>query len=234
MKGPSLTAGPDEIEAMSRRKLTFGVILIVLGILLLGRSLGLVFFTFHDFFRLFLPLALIFLGFWLIVKKKQQEIRLHAEIRASGSDTQSSSFSTAGSSATRVTEAPSMSAPGKLRYSKTFGDLYIELEGLSLQSIEVTNFVGDIEIRVHGGQLVKGLNRMVVSGFIGDIRVLVPVDMPVFAQASSFIGDVELLGQRVSGFGNNIDSRTANYNDAESKLYIATNCFIGDVQVAVA
>jgi predicted membrane protein len=93
--------------------------------------------------------------------------------------------------------------------------------------------IGDIEVKLHGSKLAPGLNRMVISGFIGDVRVLAPPGMAVFAQCSSFIGDIELFGQRVSGFGNNIDGQTPDYDEAESKLYIASNSFIGDARIYV-
>ena len=57
--------------------------------------------------------------------------------------------------------------------------------------------------------------------------------MAVLAQSSSFIGDIEMMGRRSSGFGNSLDAQTSGYADAQAKLYIATNHFIGDVRVYV-
>jgi len=111
--------------------------------------------------------------------------------------------------------------------------MYVDCSGIELQNVEIGNFLGDVEVKLHGGNLAPGLNRMIISGFIGDVRVLVPQGMAVFAQSSNFIGDIEMMGKRSSGFGNSLDAQTANYAEAESKLYIASNHFIGDVQVYV-
>jgi lia operon protein LiaF len=84
---------------------------------------------------------------------------------------------------------------------------------------------------VHGGILTNGLNRLIVSGFLGDIRVMVPPDLALMAHVTSTGGDVEVLGRRNSGFGNNLDSQTVNYQTADKKLFIAINTFLGDVKI---
>jgi len=231
---------------MTAKRAIFGLVLVFLGLLLLGRSFHLYYFSFRDFFSLFLPLLLIAIGFWLIVRKKHQEDRFRQEAdfqyyasqEAPSQGTRASYQSKTGageatSQTGHVSEAPVFSQQGKTKYSKVLGDMFIDCDGLSLQSVEVSSGLGDVEIKLHNGKLARGLNRMVISGFLGDIRILVPPDMALFAQCSNFIGDVELLGKRTSGFGNNIDGQTASYNGADSKLYVAISNFIGDVRVYV-
>ncbi|MEW5995667.1 MAG: cell wall-active antibiotics response protein LiaF, partial [Candidatus Zixiibacteriota bacterium] len=83
------------------------------------------------------------------------------------------------------------------------------------------------------GRLTAGLNRLIISGFVGDIRIYVPVGMPHFVHCSNFIGDINAGGQKASGFSNTIESQTPDYDSAEAKLYIAANNFIGDIKVFV-
>jgi len=222
---------------MEKRKLFFGLVLIVLGLLFLGRSFGVFYFSSYQFWHSLFPLALIGLGFYLIVRKRRREYganRIHVTVQTgepSTSEAPGGATYTRESGSVHARVRPDFQSADKIKYHKGFGDIFIDLDGVNLQSVEVNSFVGDVEIKVHGGILAPGLNRMVISGFVGDVRVLVPKNFPVFAQASSFIGDVELLGNRVGGFGNNIDAQTSDYNSADSKLYIATNGFIGDVRV---
>jgi len=130
-------------------------------------------------------------------------------------------------------QQPGYNGGGKLKYDKFFGDMFIDCNGMDLQNVEASVFIGDIEIKLHGGVLAPGLNRMIISGFIGDVRILVPPDMAVFAQTSNFIGDSDLMGRRSTGFGTTLDAQTPNYGTAEKKLYIASNFFIGDIKVFV-
>ena len=130
----------------------------------------------------------------------------------------------------RAPEAPRMMGE-KVKYSKFLGDRYIDCNNVHLQSVEISMFIGDLQVDLRGGKLGAGLNRMIVSGFLGDVIVLVPKDMPTFVHCSGFIGDVDLLGRRSSGFGNSVEGQSPTYQTAESKLYIAVNSFIGDIRV---
>lgn len=234
---------------MSSRKATFGLILIILGILLLFRTFDVVYFSFGDFIRVLVPLALIALGIWLIIRRRREEIRQEAAMRfhatAGTTETGSTAEQSTASSGTGPSTQNASSGPyagpvfseaphyedNRIRYSKFLGDMYIDCSQINMQNVEISAFIGDVEIKLHGAQLASGLNRLIISGFLGDVRILVPTDMAVFANCSSFVGDIEVFNRRSSGFGNNIDGQTANYRDAEAKLYIAANSFVGDIRV---
>jgi len=240
---------------MSGRKLIFGVVLILVGLAFLSQTMHF-WFDFGDLIRFILPFGLIVLGIWLIVRKRRHEFeccRPELNIHIEGCDCFTSSARPetgrradpdrftkdqadaatgfVGDAGPRVSAAPETDAAGRLRYSKLLGDLYIDLNGRALESVEVSSGIGDIEIKLHGARLSEGLNRMVISGFIGDIRVFVPMDLPFFANCSDFVGDIELADRRTSGFGNHIDFQTEDYASAELKLYIAAHNFIGDIKV---
>ena len=233
---------------MKSKRNTFAFIMVIVGVLLLLRAFGI-----DDLFKFLFPLGVILLGFWLIFRKRNQSSSfkdndIHTNVNT---DSDSSSFNTSNTHTSftstqdtgnqqsetftespRFSEQPENTGPnGRIRYSKVLGDMFIDCKNMSLQSVEISAGIGDIEIKVHGGVLNDGLNRMVISGFIGDCRIMVPPDMEMFAHCSNFIGDVEVLGKRASGFGNNIDAQTANYNTAPKRLYIAANNFIGDIKI---
>ncbi|MEW5995837.1 MAG: LiaF domain-containing protein, partial [Candidatus Zixiibacteriota bacterium] len=228
---------------MDRRKIIFGLILIAIGVILLGRSLHWIDFSFGDFIRTLIPLGLILLGLWLIVRKKRQEeqFRTHARFTAHATTSGPSSAQPeyqppetpgpSGSTMSASTDTPrsstqatvSATAGGPVKFSKFLGDLVVDCNGVNLQNVEVSSGVGDAEIRLHGGRLTAGLNRLIISGFVGDIRIYVPVGMPHFVHCSNFIGDINAGGQKAVGFSNTIESQTPDYDSAEAKLYIAAN-----------
>jgi len=239
---------------MSNRQIFMGLILIIVGVVLLGRTLDFFIFSFGDFLSFLFPVFLIAIGIWLLARRRGQEQAAEVESRIKSSPShvppEPPRFQSAATQSeprikstppppggsdkrARPSQTPECHAPGKLRYSRFIGDMYVDCSGIELQNVEIGNFLGDVEVKLHGGNLAPGLNRMIISGFIGDVRVLVPQGMAVFAQSSNFIGDIEMMGKRSSGFGNSLDAQTANYAEAESKLYIASNHFIGDVQVYV-
>lgn len=231
---------------MNNRRIVFGLILVVVGFLLLAQSTGLFYINSDEFFSLLFPVLFIVAGLWLIARKRRSErvASVGEEADAYRSQAESQHFHSGQTSppphhhvdpatkdAPRVSEKPSTGNHGRLKYHKFLGDMYIDFNGVNIQNVEVSSFIGDIELRLHGAILAPGLNRIVISGFIGDLRILHSQDLPIFAQCSNFIGDLELMGKRASGFGNNLEAQTANYGNADSKLYIAGNLFIGDIRM---
>ena len=228
---------------MSNRKAIFGFILILIGLVLLLRSLDLVFFDFGDMVRIAIPLAVIGFGVWLLLRKKHKEtVREQSTYDYSrysnppdpgpGSPPPfQSAMSGDGAQVSEAGQTMGTEQGIRTRYNKTFGDMYIDCNGVNMENVEVSCSFGDTEIKVHGGSFENGLNRLIVSGFLGDVRVMVPPDLAVMAHVTSTAGDVEMLGRRASGFGNNIDGQTATYQTAEKKLFIAINTFLGDVKI---
>jgi lia operon protein LiaF len=239
---------------MSGRKIIVGLFLVALGLLLLSRTMGFFDFTVSQLAGFMVPISLIALGLWILARTRSREqaaqaetgplpppdyrvpqpIRPHDSPRPVSPPALSIKLDTpSGGTSTRTSAAPDGTTSGKTRYSKFIGDMFVDCSGTELQNLEISSFLGDVEVKLHGGRLGQGLNRMIVSGFIGDVRILVPEGMAVFAQSSNFIGDIEMMGKRSSGIGNSLDAQTKDYAEAPSRLYIASNHFIGDVRVYI-
>ncbi|MFQ5499086.1 MAG: LiaF domain-containing protein [Candidatus Zixiibacteriota bacterium] len=238
---------------MNTKSILIGLAFIVIGFVLLGRSLDMFYLSFGDVLGYMLPFGLIGIGVWLIVRRKRLEDRMSdafTEPRRNGAGASSASnsaspqFSSTTTSANRAksppgpsvgsfTESPQVDPSGRIRYSKVFGDLHINCSGIKLGNVEVSSAFGDVEIVLRGGELGSGLNRVIVSGFVGDIRVFVPAGTPYFASCSNFVGDIEIEGRRTDGFGNSLEGSSADYSEASSKLYIACNAFLGDIRIYV-
>lgn len=239
---------------MNRSTAIIGSFLVLLGLFFFLRSLDLIWFDFGDLLSVLFPLALIAAGIWLIGRKKKG-VQFNAGFKFSETPAtskperpetadyepsniaQKQAASNAMPSppprqpAEETANASPSTRTGKIRFNKMLGDMFIDCEGFNLTSVEVSAGVGDLEIKISGGVLSPGLNRMIISGFIGDIRIFVPREMAFFAHCSNFVGDIEISGKRASGFGNTIEHQSANYDQSESKLYIAANSFIGDMKI---
>ncbi len=120
---------------------------------------------------------------------------------------------------------------GKVKYEKAFGDLYINCKGVNVQNVEVSSAFGNIEMQMREAEYAEGLNRLIISNFIGDVQIYIPKDMPVFVNCSNFIGDVEAGGKRTTGFGNKVEHHSTDYDTAARKLYIACSSFLGNIRI---
>lgn len=240
---------------MNKSTVVIGSFLIFFGLFFLLKSLDLIWFDFGDLLRVLFPLAIIALGVWMIGRRKNASQTksgvYYSATFSTGTAAKSDLTDTDPSqvaqkqaetgqtgapphrqaAAETSKESPSSRAPEKIRFNKMLGDMFIDCEGFSLQNIEISGGVGDVEIKISGGVLAHGLNRMVISGFIGDIRIFVPRDIPYFAHCSNFVGDIEVGGKRASGFGNTVEHQSQNYEKSDSKLYVASNSFIGDMRI---
>lgn len=235
--------------------------LILVGLLLVGRTLDLFWFSFGELIRMLLPLGIIGLGVWLILRKKK--MLEHAQSAGSASNPTSNTDKAysgpkvdinVGASATAdpageqqptqpshtgsftsstASTTPERGPSGQIKYSKLVGDIFIDCNGVDLCNIEVSVFLGDLEMKLDGGKLTCGLNRVIISGFVGDARIFIPRGMPYFVCCSSFIGDVDIHGKRSGGFGTNVEAQSEDYATAESKVYLAVNEFIGDIRIYV-
>lgn len=243
--------------ALEGKRLYVGLTMMVVGLLLLGRSTGLFGFGLGGLIHFVLPYGFIVLGVWMIIRKRKAENRLHNQMqsefpcddsRAGGDTTTQASAadpnSFARSQAEGTTPSDDSPAGGKrtfahphsgngrrIKYAKYLGDMAISFDNINIENVEVTMGVGDIEARLQGCKLSKGLNRIIISGFFGDVRIMIPKDVEYFVHASGFFGDIELGGQRTSGFGNTLEYQTDGYEAAESKVYIAISAFLSDIRV---
>lgn len=228
---------------MKNKRAIIGIALVGLGLFFLLRSLNVIWFGFDELLWRLLPFALIALGIHFILKRRHRSDsprdELHPDFTVEpnhtasrqSTDTRPESEGTSDREQSRVSAAPSSSEEGKTKFSKMIGDLRIDCNNLNLKSVEVSAFLGDIEVTLLGGRLQSGLNRMIISDFIGDIRILVPKGMPTYVHCSNFIGDIDIFGKRTSGFGNHIEGQTQDYPAATDKLFIAVSSFIADIRV---
>jgi predicted membrane protein len=95
----------------------------------------------------------------------------------------------------------------------------------------VSHFIGDTDLNLTGGTLRPGINRINLSGFIGDIRLFVPKDWPLEISGSAFIGSIYLLDRSKEGIFPTCNFRSADYEAAEKKAKISCSAFIGDIRV---
>jgi lia operon protein LiaF len=113
------------------------------------------------------------------------------------------------------------------------GDVYLGRDYWDLQPMTISHFIGDTIIDLTKANIPQRETKLVVSAFIGDVKMLVPadVDVEIAVSASSFIGDMNVLDRHESGLFRNISTETPYYRESERKIRLIVSAFIGDVLV---
>jgi lia operon protein LiaF len=122
---------------------------------------------------------------------------------------------------------------GKINRSSFIGDIHFGQEDWQLTPLDISLFIGDTVIDLTRANIPAGETRINVSSFIGDLKIFIPNDMQleISVTASAFISDMKILDRYESGLFKNVQTQTRDYNDAEQKIRIVVNTFIGDIIV---
>jgi predicted membrane protein len=193
-----------------RRPYLGALILIVLGILFLLDNLGVA--DFGSVISTYWPLILILVG-------------LRIFFRYGRGSTQSSPTVTMTSGATQESNASTMNS------SNVFGDVDLKISSKEFRGGSISNTFGDMNIDLSEIALVEGEQTLKLDGVFGDLHVLVPKDIEIFVTTHSVFGDVRVLGNVKSGFGQALSYTSPNYTGASKKLRIISNQVFGDVKV---
>jgi predicted membrane protein len=193
-----------------RRPYLGAIILITLGVLFLLDNLGIA--DFGTIISTYWPLILILIG-----------IRIF--FRYGRSSTQSSPSGSVISGATQESTA------SMINNSNVFGDVDLKINSKEFRGGSISNTFGDMNIDLSEIALAEGEQLLKLDGVFGDLHVLVPKDIEIAVTTHSVFGDVRVLGNMKSGFGQEISYSSPNYSAASKKLRIVSNQVFGDVKV---
>ncbi|ATH93091.1 cell wall-active antibiotics response protein LiaF [Bacillus glycinifermentans] len=112
-----------------------------------------------------------------------------------------------------------------------FGDVKYMKKPFDLNDLNISGFIGDVKIDLSKAIISEGENTIVITGLIGDVDIYIPSDLDVSISSSAFIGDIDIIGEKKSGFGNQIYTESKHYEQSARRVKISISLFIGDVDV---
>jgi len=195
----------------TRRPYLGPLILITLGVLLLLDKLEIA--EFGNIISTYWPLILILVGLRMFFRygRSESQAGVPQDVMFSGT-TQESASTTISS-------------------SNVFGDVDMKITSTDFHGGSISNVFGDMNIDLSEIQLAEGEQTLKLDGVFGDMHVLVPKNIEVYVTAHSVIGDMRVLGNVKSGFGQQISYTTPNYPGAIKKLRLITNQVFGSAKI---
>ena len=118
---------------------------------------------------------------------------------------------------------------GAQQYTKIFGDIKIDETNLGPGGLDAELGIGDVHINLSRTNIPDGEHLLRIQLGIGDIKIIVPREMPIAAGAGIGIGSINLLDKTGSGLGRQLSFESEQYHSARRKLKIDAKAGIGDI-----
>lgn len=181
--------------------------------------------TFHagDFWRLW-PVLFIYYGLILLLKKDKVKIYFKPDVPPDALKMNDNKDEELESDIT-----PTIS--GKKMKSFSIGDVEFKKSNWSLEPMDLHNSIGDYFIDFSKAYIPEKETPIIVHGWIGDVKMIVPDDVPVKVEAKVKIGDIRIFDLRSSDINRQLLFETPGYNEAIKKLNITIELKIGSVRI---
>lgn len=198
------------------RKLWWGIVLIVLGVLLLldnmnGLDIG-------YFFHRYWPLLLVIWGISILLRNRSGP---QTPTNASQPPVSEHIFG----------DRNEDSSSEVLNYSNVFGDIFIRSTSQLLRGGTVSTVFGETEIDLRSAALVAGESTLNVSGVFGKVLILLSGNVAYSISASATFGKVQINAQRNEGFSSSLSYETPQYSTSPARLRIRATQVFGEVIV---
>lgn len=115
--------------------------------------------------------------------------------------------------------------------SSLIGDFHLTSGRFELSQLHVWHGIGDVVIDLSRAMLMKEEALLVVEGWVGDVTIYVPVDLPVLVSAELTVGDLEVFSHRQGGVNRSLMIRSDHYDQAVHKVNLHISLLVGDIKV---
>ncbi|MDZ7289239.1 MAG: cell wall-active antibiotics response protein LiaF [candidate division KSB1 bacterium] len=196
---------------LTSRRLFWGTMLILIGVLFLLDNLRVL--DFEYVISRYWPLIIVLIGLRMILTRRTAEPVVIPGTEP-GVGSTASAFST-----------------DYLSESRFIGDINLQATSKAFQGGTASNFIGDINLDLSGITLAEGQRNLTISGFIGDVNLVAPKNVPYAITASVAAGDLVMFGRKEDGLGVNRSYKSPEYDSSITRLNIRISFFIGDIKI---
>ncbi len=114
---------------------------------------------------------------------------------------------------------------------RVLGDLRLGGPDFPVRDRDIFTIIGDIDIDLRQAQIPEGETKIHVRSLIGDVDIIVPLDVGVFVGSSVIVGEMKVLDHRRDGFLQDLTVTSADYQTATHKIRIEVDMAIGDISI---
>lgn len=122
----------------------------------------------------------------------------------------------------------------KVRYSKmiTLGSVDFNQSNWHLEPMNIYHGIGDYSFDLNKAYIPERETLIQLKGWIGDVNILIPEDIPIRVQAKVTIGEVTIFSSSSAHvFGPNVYFESPQYEEAVKKIDFVIDMMIGEVKI---
>ncbi|MBS4171963.1 cell wall-active antibiotics response protein LiaF [Bacillus sp. FJAT-49736] len=186
------------------------------GTLLELSHYGVVRFTYGDWWRLW-PIIIIYLAIKKIFFKEKVKFSIEADFDDKD-----------------FVDIKEFKSKAKRKYKKSFtliGDMEFKKQNWPLKSMDLHNLIGDYYFDFNKAFIPEEETRITIRCRIGDVKMLIPEDIPVRVITKIKMGDIRLFDMTSSGTKPQLVFESPNYDDSIKKIDILVEVGIGDIRI---
>jgi len=200
---------------LTSRRFFWGIIMILFGVIFLLDNLNML--DIGDLLHNFWPLILVAIGVKIIMTRKSPNQEVWQQPVTAPT--------------TSLAPHAAGFSPDYLSESRFIGDINLQITSTAFQGGNASNFIGDVNLDLSNITLAEGQRNLTISGFIGDVNLIAPKNVPYSINVSIAFGDLIMFGRKEDGIGVNRNFKSADFDTAITRLNIRISFFIGDIKV---
>lgn len=137
-------------------------------------------------------------------------------------------FSQSSCNGMKTIEKDASEAEGKFSF---VGELHRGGSSWTLKDMYLRHLVGEVHLDLTQAIIPDKEVTIDVSGWMGDVNVLLPADLALKVHCSLSMGEIQVLDEKASGFRGVLTTETEGYKEATKKLYLKASWKMGDIKV---
>ncbi len=111
------------------------------------------------------------------------------------------------------------------------GDIKYDSPNWSVEPMNLWNAIGDYHLDFTKGFLPEKEIPIKISGWVGDVKILIPEELEFAVDAQIKAGSIQVLGQSTDGVNRDYNFKTAGYEEAARKLTFRIKLKAGDIRI---
>ncbi|RLQ97285.1 cell wall-active antibiotics response protein LiaF [Falsibacillus albus] len=200
----------DALLQKSSGSLLVGLFALCYGGLILCSHWDLIDFGWEDWWKLW-PILIVSIAFNGIFQKKKVKISFETDYPFV-KDKDESSF-------------------GKKKNMSMIGDMKFQKANWPLEPMDMFNAVGDYYFDFGKAYIPEKTTPLNVKGWVGDVKMIIPEDLPVKIYTKVKIGDIRLFEQTSDGMKAELFYESPDYEEAVKRLQLTVELGVGSIRI---